>query len=237
MYVPTASLKKFAREAFVSDKAMKVKPDDVAGLMQRLTAWLAANDSLALQRDQTQDLRKTKLLGYFVTADQQRYSCFGYLQLDANRRLFLTQYSSRSYPVGSVDEVTAYLALCRDRVVRMQGQAAKRAKVRKLRGAAVLARIHDLARKHRFDFAAKHNSVNVDLAVRFGDGYGFEVTIPVAKLDELLPQLETTLPLFRDLFRAADLGTLRARLVPPSYSRRWVRHQDLGPDDPNPLED
>src|SRR5262249_23845208 len=121
-------------------------------------------------------------------------------------------------PVGSVEELLSFLGKCRERAARMKGQVAKHAKVRNIRGAAILARLAELGRKHQFDFFAKPNAVNVRVRIRFDGLHLAELIIPTAKFDEMVVQLEEALPALRELGRAGLVANLR-----PNYASHGVR--------------
>lgn len=232
MRLPFSSLKKFAREALVTATPLKLKRAGVAELRQRLTAWFAANDELFMTWDPHPDYRYR--LGIVRVSGEPYY--FGGIALELHEQgLFIVQpYNAddtEMRPVGRIDELLTFLRLCGERAARIKGQAVRQKKVNKLRGVAVLARLRELARVHRFDFATAENKTTLELFLRFGGLHVVELRLPFSGIDELLPRLEESLPM---LARLADAG-LDAH-VRPNHAKRsrtnWILHQALGEADP-----
>jgi len=227
-------VKTLARKALRTADALTLDGPGVAALKKRLTAWFAGNDSLQLRwEDRSQAEMRTlanvtrgdRYYGHLVSLvlddRQQLHAYFGY-SWSGSRQV-------KSWlPVGSIDELLVYFRLLRECIARKQGEQARDTKVRKLRGAAILARVRDWARLHRFDYAA-HESKNVlSLSLRFDDRHVIEMTIPFATFDQMLPKIESSLPLVRELVEAGISTHLRPDYAKYLRGRKWVTHQSLG---------
>lgn len=229
-------LKTLARKALRTSTPLVMDGPDVTELKQRLTAWLAGSEDLQVRWEHGHDRQNGLLtLGYLSTSRAYRAVT---LKLSALGELWASfGYSYRRgrseesmLPVGSIDELLEYCRLLRQALAQKQGQQAKEKKVRNLQGAAILARVRDWARQHRFDFTSNQSKNNLVLNLRFDDKHIVEMTIPFARFDELLPKLEANLPLLRELIDAGVSTHVRL-----DYARyvggKWTSWKALGADE------
>lgn len=198
------TLAKFVREALVTATPMALDEAGVAALKARLTAWFAGVEVFAMHWQARPKEKGTHALCRFTTSDRYGYAWGGFeLCRDGEGRLDLTLgYRGDSVPVGDLDELFEFLRLCRDRIARQKGQEAKSNKVRRLREAAVAARVGELARRHRFDYATRARGRSLEIFLRFGRRQIVELKLPLARFDETLPRLEATLPALLELATA-----------------------------------
>jgi hypothetical protein len=231
MHLQIQTLKKFAREALLTVKPLTLNKTAIAALKKRLTAWFAGNDAFTMHwADERVNCQRIRSLCSFSASESERY--YGYytsfaLGVNEQEQLHVALDYRTHHPVGNLDELLEFLRLCRERVTRIKGQQAKQVKIRKLRGAAILARVQELARTHCFDYASSESTINFTLTLRFDEQHVIELAIPFAKWEEMLPQIETALPLLRDLVRAGISTQLRPKYAGYARRLRWVLHKTL----------
>jgi hypothetical protein len=236
MSLQIQTLGKFAREALVTTTALTPSEGDVKAIKKRLVGWFTSVEELTLAwRDGQQGWGYlARNLCTVTIKDPHGHPHYNslWLGLSAEGELTLAFSYSERRPVGSLDELLEFFRLCRERAAKLKGQHARAAKVRRLRGAAILGRVRDLARTQQFDFAtARENQVHLNLSLRFDGRHVVEVRVPFAKFEELLPALEAALPQLRDLARAGVSAAVRPDYSVHARRLKWTLHQTLGQDE------
>jgi hypothetical protein len=237
MHFQPPTIRKFLRESLVTVTPLTLDDEGIANLKKQLQTWFGRVEELNLSWYVGKDRSSWGSLARDLCGigiKHSRYGGYGYggfaLGLDAENKLHVAyRWNTPPHPVGNLEELFAFLRLCQERVVRMTGQEARRTKVRKLRSTAIQAQVQELARTYQFDFHVTENVVNVDLVVRFEGGQVVEVSIPLARFDEVLPQIEAMLPQLRELVKAGIAATIRPKQV-RRLRGAWVLHKDLGQD-------
>jgi hypothetical protein len=236
MHLSRATVNKFIRETLVTTPALVVDETLVADLKERLGTWFAGVEEMgmvwlggakSIWAGLTHELCR---FGLKVPSRSIALQSAVSLGRDARRKLRLSSGITCAHPVGSLDELFAFLRRFQERALRIHGQQARRTKVRNLRSAAIHARVQELARTYRFDYSTSETEMQMDLALRFDGDSLIALVIPLAQPDEVLLQLEAALPHFRDLAHVGIAATLRPKKN-YSSSAKWVLHQTLAQDE------
>jgi hypothetical protein len=118
----------------------------------------------------------------------------------------------------------------RERAAKKRGEEAKRARARKLHGAAILARVQHLARTFKFDYRFSETPKQADLTLRIAGRHVVEVAVPCARADDVLLRLEASLPSLVALAEATVAAKARLNHRDAARQDRWGTHQSLGPE-------
>jgi hypothetical protein len=234
MTIPTPSIRKLFREHFPGEEPLRLSRDERQALAAALRQRFAGDDWVETEKEHwLSKEQQARHVHSFTLKDPDgpSYTYFSNtfrLMHDDGRIVIESSRSRLSAPVSSLDEVVSFILEGKRRLERQRALRSRREKVRGFKHAALVAKLKEMAREEKFDFATEATQQRVKLWVRLNEnGDALEIVFAPKRLQDVLPRLPGVIRALRESWEAGlNFMTVSRRALP--WGTDWIRHTEGG---------
>lgn len=147
------------------------------------------------------------------------------VKFDQNDHLIIDNYGQNT-PVGNMDLIYSFVEAIKLEHEKQQAKETKRAKIKKLKNQAIIAKLKEIAKEDRFDFRTREYNIKLKLYIRIAPGTVAEVDIPYSKFHNIMQNLRALIQTMRTLYASGITFRLKTRgRYEGNYD--WISYESL----------